>query len=381
MKNGKSSKSPRKAAGPKKSGKIRPPAKNVSGGTGRLKMGGMSSSGTNRLKQVIEEDEYIADINGSVTFATTKYSVNPGQATTFPWAYKLAALYERYTFEFVEFYYKRIVSEFATNGSAGKVILSADFDVVDANPTTKQQVEDTVPHADGMPCDPVIRLNLPIKELNRRSPHFVRPDVQPANTDLRIYDVANLFVSTVGCVNTTAIGELRVRYRCRFEAPILEAVGAQASTAGSSLILRSATAGETGGATNTYFVQFASTSSPVTVSNGIGATIASTGAITLPTGVYLVEAASISVGTTNNISAGAMALCASATVNTNRLYEPSTLSMQTAVSAATIPYGGYNSYGFLWNTALQGTTLSMQVKATYAAGALTNYSLLRITLL
>lgn len=52
---------------------------NHSGGTGRLGLSSVNRSST-RLKQVIEEDEYIADINGSVAFATTQYSVNIGQA-------------------------------------------------------------------------------------------------------------------------------------------------------------------------------------------------------------------------------------------------------------------------------------------------------------
>jgi len=87
-----------------------------------------TSAATTRRGQIIEEDEYIADIVGSTAFATTAYPVNPGQSNTFPWANKIASLYEKYDFERLEFYYRREVSEFATNGQAGKVMLSFDYD-------------------------------------------------------------------------------------------------------------------------------------------------------------------------------------------------------------------------------------------------------------
>jgi len=154
--------------------------------------------------------------------------VNPGQSTTFPWGSKVAQLYEEYEFEQLEFYYKREVSEFATNGQAGKVILSFDYDAADPTPTTKQQVEDSDPHVDGMPCTPLLRLPIDRVMMRKGDAKFVRPGAQPANTDIKTYDVGNLIVSTQGCTNTTTIGELHVRYRVRFSKPVLEA----ASTVG-----------------------------------------------------------------------------------------------------------------------------------------------------
>jgi len=178
---------------------------------------------TNKRSQVIEEDEYIADVNGSVNFATTGFSINPGQSTVFPWGSRIAQLYERYTFEFLEFYFTSSVSGFATNGQSGVIVLSADYDAADAAPTTKQQVEDTSPHTD--PCLPstsVVALRLDPREMRTSDAKYVRFGAQPANTDIKTYDVGNLFVTTQGCANTTAIGELHVRYRVRLDKPVLE---------------------------------------------------------------------------------------------------------------------------------------------------------------
>jgi hypothetical protein len=141
---------------------------------------------------------------------------------TFPWANKIAQLYEEYDFEYLEFYYKREVSEFAVNGQAGKIILSFDYDASDSAPTTKQQVEDTVPHADAMPCTPMLRLPIDCARIRKNPAKFVRFSALPPNTDLKTYDAGNLFVSTVGCTNSSLIGELHVGYRCRLSEPVLE---------------------------------------------------------------------------------------------------------------------------------------------------------------
>jgi hypothetical protein len=171
----------------------------------------------------LEEDEYIADVSGSVGFVTTSYPINPGQATVFPWGSKIAQLYEEYDFEYLEFYVTSEVSGYATQGQTGVVILSCDYDAADPAPTTKQQVEATNPHT--IPCLPstsVIRLTIDCNNARRLDSKFVRPGAQPANTDIKTYDLGNLYVSTQGQANTTAFGELHVRYKCWLKEQVLE---------------------------------------------------------------------------------------------------------------------------------------------------------------
>lgn len=207
-------------------------------GTGRLGLGGGRAGATNRRLQYVEEDEYIEDIFGSVGFATTQYPINPGQVSTFPWANKVAQLYECYEFEYLEFYYKRLVSEFSTNGQAGVMIMSCDYDSADAAPTTKQQVEDNEDKAQGMPCTDTVRLPIDVSRLRKDDNKYVRVGAQPANTDIRVYDAGNLYVSTQGNTNATVIGELHVRYRIKFSKPVLE----QSSLVGGAVHFSSITA-------------------------------------------------------------------------------------------------------------------------------------------
>jgi hypothetical protein len=173
------------------------------------------------------EDEYIGPINGSVGFATTAYSINPGQATVFPWGNRIAKLYQEYDFDWIEFYVTSSVSGYATQGQTGVCVLSFDYDAADNAPTTMQQVEATNPHTlPALPSVREIRLRLDAKCMRQSDAKFVRPGAQPASTDIKTYDVGQLYVSTEGNQNTTAFGRLHVRYQCRLKKQaLLEPVG------------------------------------------------------------------------------------------------------------------------------------------------------------
>jgi hypothetical protein len=185
---------------------------------------------TNRRDFVIEEDEYIAEVTpaNEPAFNVTQYPVNPGQVGTFPWLSTIAKNFEKYCFEKLEFYYKREVSEFATNGQTGKVIYSFDTDASDPAPYGKQEMEATDPHEDALPSEN-FRLPIPKKMLEPvlTDAHFVRPGALPANTDQKTYDVGVLNVATQGTAANTATGELHVRYRVRLMVPVLPPGGSQ----------------------------------------------------------------------------------------------------------------------------------------------------------
>jgi hypothetical protein len=177
----------------------------------------------------IWESEYIAEITPTAEpgFSLQQFPVNPGQAATFPWLARIAQNFEKYEFEFLRFCYRREVSEFATNGVTGKVIMSFDSDATDSAPTTKQQMLDTDPHADGMPCES-FELEIPkdiLQKLN--DAHFVRPGAQPANTDLKTYDIGTLNVACQGTAANTVVGELHAEYALRLRVPILENTAGQ----------------------------------------------------------------------------------------------------------------------------------------------------------
>jgi hypothetical protein len=187
-----------------------------------------SQAAGNKQRLVVQESEYIGEITPSAypAFSLQQYAVNPGQAGTFPWLSTIARNFEKYEFEALAFVYKREVSEYAANGQTGKVIMSFDTDASDPAPANKQAMEDTDPHCDCMPSENM-RLVVPQAMLKQfKDAMYVRPGAQPANTDIKTYDLGNLFVACQGTAANTAVGELHVEYRLRLMIPVLEAAAA-----------------------------------------------------------------------------------------------------------------------------------------------------------
>jgi len=200
---------------------------NSSGGSvNRFPSGNLQGTNFRSGKVSRESDmEYIGEIvsNSTGFSVVNQYACNPGQVTTFPWLSKKAQLYEKYEFKSLEFIYKPEVSQFASLGTTGKIILSFDYDASDPPPSSKQNAEDTDPSADGLPYQEIC-LKCKPRELHKNSnARFVRPGGLPGGSDIKTYDCGNLFVSISGIeANAGTLGELWVRYNCVLSVPILE---------------------------------------------------------------------------------------------------------------------------------------------------------------
>ncbi len=169
---------------------------------------------------VISHREFISDVAGSVAFAATKYSVNPGLPGTFPWLSTVARSYESYRFEKLEFAYETQ----APSTTPGTAILSVDYDASDATPTTKTQAmayRSSVRSPSWSDCE-----HMSLKEdLSKRSSYFVRSGSLAANSDVNLYDVGSLFVCTQAQSGSSVIGELYVDYKIRLMTPQIGNVG------------------------------------------------------------------------------------------------------------------------------------------------------------
>lgn len=243
------------------------------------------SAGLRRTKRV-ENDEFIVAISSAsvgANFGNTAFACNPGQASTFPWLAGEATQWEKYRFEYLEFYYEHDVSSFATAGTTGKVIMSFDYDAADSPPTTKQQMLDTQPHADGMPNED-FGMSMDPPDLDGRTDlHYVRLAGLPGGADIRLYDVGNLNVATQGIASSaTELGELHVRYAVVFEVPILSS-DSKAAPANNQVSWFQATTG-----------QVLTTTVPTTLllatalANGL-AVVNTAGSMVPPAGNYLVD--------------------------------------------------------------------------------------------
>ncbi len=156
----------------------------------------------------IRHREYLADIVGSVAFASNSYSVNPGLPGTFPWLSTLAQNFESYLFHKLSF-------DFETQKSAstsGSLMMAIDYDASDAAPQNKQQLM-AYHHAVRSAVWDECSFRGDRQDLKKFGvQRYVRSGSLAANLDVKTYDVGTLFVATQGEADTTAIGELYVDY-------------------------------------------------------------------------------------------------------------------------------------------------------------------------
>jgi len=233
----------KKAGGNAKPSRVR--NRRQKGGAGNFGRNG-NDVGLNKQTQwaIIEKDELISAVNGSVALAATKYAINPGLAATFPVGAPEAKRWTEWKADYCEFYFQRTVSEFATQGQVGRVVLAIDYSALNDAPATLQAAE-LLHSAKGMPCTPRIALRADCAILNKADPKYIRTMGVPADADIRLFDGGNLWFVTSGCTNGTEIGELRVMYKFLVRLPNLDDTYVKAS--GSVSIFQGT--GEAGGAT------------------------------------------------------------------------------------------------------------------------------------
>lgn len=238
-------------------------------------------------------DLYVAELAGSVGFATTKYSINPGLSSSFTsWLANQAINWEKFDFTECVVYFKSAVSEYAPNGQTGRVILNADYDATDAPPVSKVQAENSAPSIVGKPCE---NLSLSLSPREMRSSfgkHFVRSGPIPLNADLKAYDVANVNVSTQGCFDTSNIGEIHVRGVVHLFTPVVDAAGSQ--TANQSVAEFNLSANDTF-TTPAEVLPF-----DESITNNLGI-VNTSGTFTMPAGNFLVHLDVVGLSSTTQI--------------------------------------------------------------------------------
>jgi len=176
--------------------------------------------------------EYITDIkaSGDGSFRVLPFAVNPGQSVTFPWLSRVAANYESYKFKRLDFLYETE----APTSTPGTVILTVDYDAEDQPPADKTQAMSYRSSVRSPPWAPCAHRSLS-EDLNKAKSNYVRVGAQPNGTDIRQYDIGNLFVMTMGQPADQVAGELFVEYEVLLMTPIFENAAANGVAGGKFL--------------------------------------------------------------------------------------------------------------------------------------------------
>lgn len=248
-------------------------------------------------------DELItASVYGSTTFGASttsggaagtslQFTANPGIAATFPWLSKNAPQYEKYVFTQLEYYVKHKVSEFATAGSVGKVIMAFDYDAADAPFTSSQQMMDCDPHNDRMPCED-FAVRVDCAEAFDDGPKYVRVGNLPGGASIHDYDCGIINIAGDGNSDgTTKLVELHVRYSGYWIKPVLDSSAAASINYRSSWFQSTAAQAVNTGVATTQVVATATT-------NGLNI-VNTSGSMVPPAGNYQVDFSSVVNDDTN----------------------------------------------------------------------------------
>jgi len=163
---------------------------------------------------VVRHREFVQDVPGSVAFAATSLPINAGRDTLFAWLPDIAIRYEKYQFLDLKFKYEPRCS----TATAGSVILAVDYDALDSAPTSKQDVYSYNHCSQGAAWDENC-MSVEPAILKGRGALYTRVGAAPAVSDLKTYDLGNLFVCTSGFASTDVCGELFVEYVVRLSIP------------------------------------------------------------------------------------------------------------------------------------------------------------------
>lgn len=169
--------------------------------------------------------EFIGDVNSSVGYVTTRYPINPGMTSTFPWLSSVAAAFQKWEVNGLMFYLKSTSATAlnSTNTALGTVIGAMQYNVYAAAPASKTEILALAGAADGKPSE------------DQLYPLECAPDMTVYRTrlirhggvtdDLQKYDAAGFNLARVGSQADAVIGELYVAYDITLKEPKLAPTG------------------------------------------------------------------------------------------------------------------------------------------------------------
>jgi len=168
-----------------------------------------------------EREELIQPVWTQTQFEAVGYAINPGNSSMFPWLSKIAGQWEKYKFLKLEVHYRPNITEYSPN-AAGLLILQGDYDALDPVPLSSTQMLDSEPKATCMPCKSMVLRLSPREMANSGQMHYVRTGYPPFGSDLKTYDVGQVFFGADGSASAALCGRLYVKYKVRLEVPILD---------------------------------------------------------------------------------------------------------------------------------------------------------------
>ena len=177
-----------------------------------VKLGSMVAGRDHRISY----REYLGDVissDVSGNFKIEGYNLNPGSAETFPWLYSIAQNYEQWEPRGLVFEFVSSTSEYSTSGALGNVILGTEYDILDSEWVSKNEMMNSAYTSQANPTKHILHGVECAKADNPRSVYYVRHGAIPATADARDYDHGTFYIASQGVNGTTVnLGSLYVHY-------------------------------------------------------------------------------------------------------------------------------------------------------------------------
>lgn len=172
----------------------------------------------------VKHREYIADIKSSDGFDSIVLALNPGLDDTFPWLSSIARNYEQYRFNGMIFQFVSTSADAISDPSnlnLGTVCLATDYNSADADFVNMPQALNSMFANSGKPSTSILHAIecAPGQQVNKL--YYVRTGAQPANTDIRLYDIGKFQVCTQGMPGNYTCGQLWVSYDVTFTKSVM----------------------------------------------------------------------------------------------------------------------------------------------------------------
>nr|WRQ65732.1 structural protein [Tolivirales sp.] len=176
---------------------------------------------------IVRHKEFVTEVRSSTSFTVQRsYTINPGNATTFPWLARLANSYQQYRIRGMVFHYVPTSGSAvaSTNNALGSVMLQTSYRSNDDPPSSKIELLNEYWASEAMPCEAFCH---PLECNPNENPfnvQYVRASdaLIPTNDSPLLYDMGTTHLCTSGQqADGIVLGDLWVTYEIELKKPII----------------------------------------------------------------------------------------------------------------------------------------------------------------
>lgn len=180
---------------------------------------------------IINHREYIGELvsgvfpnpmTPSTSFKLESYQLNPGNPILFPWLASIAAQFQEYEIRGMLVELKTEAADFSSTFAIGSTFMSADYNVLAADPTNKREVENMEYSSSTKPSNSLI---MPIEchpSLDAQTHLYIAVNSDYNGGDRRLYDLCKIHIGTEGIpVENAKLAEIWITYEVALFKPKL----------------------------------------------------------------------------------------------------------------------------------------------------------------